>query len=141
MKHLWSPQIDKISILAEQLGVNPQDSSVRHRLLCELDVLKRSVQQPVDLIHQYWTEISRLRVVAALLDHNVIQSIPTEGSISAQQLAKLTLLDAQIITRLMRHLTAQGIVGLAVEDTPAYSHTHLSRVWLQSSAVQHTLMM
>ena len=131
----------RILDLAQKLEANPSDQLLRHELQTEIEALGRSVQKPSHTHYQDWADISRMRSAAALLNHNVIQSIPAEGLISAKRLAKLTSLECSVIIRLMRHLTSQGIIALGPGAEPSYGHTNLSQAWLQKGGPQYTLMM
>ena len=131
----------RILKLTQKLEVNSSDQALRHELLAEVEDLSRQVQKPTHTPYRDWADLTRMKSTAALLDHNVIQSIPAAGFIGATQLSELTSMDASIIVRLMRHLTSQGIIALGPDAEPSYGHTHLSQIWLQKGGPQYTLMM
>ena len=132
---------EEILSLAQSLDAQPDDANLRFSLLSRIEALHRSVRGPSYAVYSDNADLTRLKATSALLQHNVIQAIPNEGFISARELAKLSKLEDTVIVRLMRHLTANGIIGLGPKDEPAYAHTHLSRHWLRTGGPEYTQLM
>jgi hypothetical protein len=68
-----------------------------------------------------------------MIEFDVFEKIPLEGSITAQELSSLTGLDSSIIIRLMRIIIGAGIIAETGDDT--YSHAPASRDYLKSGSV------
>ena len=127
--------------LHASLEAKSDDQAPRLRLLDLIDSLHRDLRKPNYTCYRDYADMARIKSAATLLQHDVLQAIPSQGYIGAAQLAKHSKLDEVVIVRLMRNLTAQGIIRLGPGEEAMYAHTHLSRFWLQQGGPEWTIVM
>ncbi|CAL3965219.1 unnamed protein product [Diplocarpon coronariae] len=106
---------------AKKYQGNPAE---RTDLLKQADLLYSELEDPMDM-----NIAASMNLMVRL---GALEKIPEEGSITATELGALINLEPSVIVRLMRMLTATGIISLVGEDT--YAHTAKSKAYLSGAA-------
>jgi hypothetical protein len=124
-------QLSRIQALAAEiadLSKSLEGSSERF-MVDGLPCLKKSeelvalVQSPAEHATSMIVKTMETAVMRTLLSLNVLQTIPTTGSISLQDLAAGTDTQTPLLERLLRVVTRTGFL---INDNGAYKHTHTS---------------
>lgn len=135
----YAAKAENLLALAKRLDANSNDTKARNELEAATDAFNLSIRTKAYLHYRDWADMSRIRCASALLQHNVLQSIPAEGFISAKELAKSSTMGEEMIARLMMNLTSQGIIALDPNDAQSYAHTHISQAWLEEGGPEYTI--
>ncbi|KFY22442.1 hypothetical protein V493_06589 [Pseudogymnoascus sp. VKM F-4281 (FW-2241)] len=124
--------IESLLAVAKDYDVEQADKRTRLDLIAKLDALRDDLDDPVEKMFSQITNYSQTAAVNTLLQLKVFHNIPREGTITAKELAVIVKVDLEVLTRLMRILTATNIFRAAAEDT--YAHTKFSLVYIDSVA-------
>ncbi|OBT41467.1 hypothetical protein VE00_08072 [Pseudogymnoascus sp. WSF 3629] len=124
--------IESLLEAAKVYDVEGADKRARLDLIARLDALREGLEDPVEKMFSQITNYSQTAAVNTLLQLKVFHSIPREGSITAKELAVIVNVDLEVLTRLMRILTATNIFRSVAEDT--YAHTKFSLVYIDDVA-------
>ncbi len=106
----------------------PNSWAAEDPLITKAKELIMQAQSTVDYMSTLTRTTTETVCLRTLLEFNVIQSIPTEGSISAPDLEKKTGVDTTLLVRLFRILVNSGAIGQ--NENGDYSHTHVSASFL-----------
>ncbi|PKS05509.1 hypothetical protein jhhlp_008887, partial [Lomentospora prolificans] len=104
-----SAALAEAKALVAALEAHDGSQSEHFKLLKQVDKVRASIEQPYDIGLRWLENMSTAAALYVLLRIHAFQKIPTEGSISAEQLAKESNVDVSVITRAMRILVANGI--------------------------------
>lgn len=103
----------------------PPDSwATEEPLITKAKELVMQAQSTVDYMGTLTRTTTETVCLRALLEFNVIQSIPAEDFISAQELGTKTGVDQTLLVRLFRILVNSGAVRQ--DENGGYAHTHVS---------------
>lgn len=98
MSDTLGQQVTVIQDLARRLETDPYDGSVRKALVDNVEELHRAVQPDNYFLNQQAVDIARSKSLSALLQLNVIESMPPLGEdISASELAERSGVDERVI--------------------------------------------
>ncbi|TVY82517.1 O-methyltransferase hmp5 [Lachnellula suecica] len=109
------------------------DRAERYELMKQVDLLYQELEDPMDAMLKQWSSTNVTTSLAVMTKSGAFEKMPKKGSISATELGALVNIQPNVIARLMRMLTATGIVELTGDDT--YAHTPKSRVYLEGAAI------
>ncbi|KFX91428.1 hypothetical protein V490_05912 [Pseudogymnoascus sp. VKM F-3557] len=124
--------VEDLLEVAKAYDVERSDKQVRLDLIARLDALREELDDPVEKMFSQITNYSQTAAVNTLLKLKVFHNIPRKGSITAKELAVIVNIDLEVLTRLMRILTATSIFRSVAEDT--YAHTKFSLVYIDDIA-------
>ncbi|KAK6585252.1 hypothetical protein PZA11_001979 [Diplocarpon coronariae] len=113
---------------AKKYQGNPAE---RTDLLKQADLLYSELEDPMDAMVRQWSSMNIAASMNLMVRLGALEKIPEEGSITATELGALINLEPSKV-RLMRMLTATGIISLVGEDT--YAHTAKSKAYLSGAA-------
>ncbi|KAJ5165074.1 S-adenosyl-L-methionine-dependent methyltransferase [Penicillium coprophilum] len=124
-------QLSRIQALAAEIADLSRtiEGSSERFMVDSLPSLKKSeelvalVQSPAEHATSLIVKTMETAVIRTLLSLNVLQTIPTTGSISLQGLAMATETQEALLERLLRVVTRTGFL---MRDNDAYQHTHTS---------------
>ena len=120
---------EEVLKLTDTFQPAPPDSwATEDPLITKAKELVMQAQSTTDYMGTLTRTTTETVCLRTLLEFNVIQSIPTEGSISASDLDKKTGVDQTLLVRLFRILVNSG--AIEQNGNGDYSHTHVSANFL-----------
>ncbi|KAJ5117827.1 S-adenosyl-L-methionine-dependent methyltransferase [Penicillium atrosanguineum] len=124
-------ELSQIEALAAEIAELSRtfEGSSQHFMVDGPPCLKKSeelvalIQSPAEHATSLIAKTMETAVIRTLLSLNVLQTIPTPGYISLQDLAAATETQPYLLERLLRVVTRSGFI---IRENEAYCHTHTS---------------
>lgn len=113
--------------LVEELENYDKTDAQQHALLKRCDKVRSVMEGPYEMGTRWLENMSCAAALNLLLRINAFERIPSERSITAQDLAALCKVDVSVITRAMRVLVVSGVFRETGRDE--YAHNELSRAF------------
>ncbi|KAF2809937.1 o-methyltransferas-like protein [Mytilinidion resinicola] len=101
-------------------------------MLKQLDKMRLTLEGPMDPILRQWDTIHTTAAMNLLVSTGALQQIPTEGTITSQELADAVGIDESVITRAMRVICVQGIAE--EPETDVYAHNAKSLAYITGTS-------
>ncbi|PSS22714.1 hypothetical protein M430DRAFT_97724 [Amorphotheca resinae ATCC 22711] len=126
--------IEALLAAAKSYDADQSDRPARLDLLGRIEALHYQLEDPAEAMFRQITNYTQTAAVRALLQMGVLAKIPRNGSITAKELASGSGMNEEVLIRLMRVLTATGIIDPVGEDV--YAHTRFSLAYLDGAEVE-----
>ena len=114
--------------LVKSLETLESFSYSKDSLLKRVADIRNTLEEPYDTANRWLENMSVAAALHILIRTNAYEKIPVQGSISADDIASQSKVDAIIIVRAMRILIVNGIAEETEKDV--YAHNELSRSFL-----------
>ncbi|KAL3418584.1 O-methyltransferase [Phlyctema vagabunda] len=125
--------IEELLSKAKSYDVDNPDRTLRHDLIGKIEALRYHLDEPAEAMFRQLTNYSETAAVRTMLQMGALEKIPRGGRITAQELAVSINANEEVLVRLLRILTATGILQSAGENI--YEHTRFSLAYLEGSEV------
>ncbi|RDW82554.1 O-methyltransferas-like protein [Coleophoma cylindrospora] len=125
--------IEALLATAKSYDVKNPDRATRLDLIEKLEALHHKLDTPAEAMFRQLTNYSETAAVTTLLRMGALEKMPRDGAITAKELALSIDANEEVLTRLMRIISATGIIESAGEDL--YAHTPFSLAYLEGSEV------
>jgi len=123
--------IESLLAAARSYSADSPDRPARLDLLAKLEALHYQLEEPMEAMFRQVTNYSETAAMRSLVQLGAVKAIPRSGSIAATELASSIGANEQVIIRLMRMVTATGIIKAVAEDV--YAHTPRSLAYLDGA--------